>query len=64
MRKERNKKISTAGPHLPDHESDWSTVQKAAEQIAQCVTFNQLLIFLAFLFMDHEVGQRQAPFLK
>lgn len=64
MRKERKKKISTAGLHLPAHEPDWSTVQKAAEQTVQCVTLYQLLIFLAFLSTDHEVGQKQAPFLK
>lgn len=64
MRKERKKKLSTAGPHLPAHESGWSTVQKAAEQVVQCVTLYQLLIFLAFLLIGHEVGQKQAPFLK
>lgn len=64
MRKERKKKRSTAGPHLPGHESDWSTMPKAAEQIVQSVTSYQLLIFLAFLFIDDEVGQKQAPFLK
>lgn len=64
IRKERRKKISTAGPHFPAHKSDWSTVQKAADQIVQCVTLYQLLIFLAFLFTDHEVGKKQAPFLK
>lgn len=64
MRKERKKKISTADPHLPYHKSDWSTVQKAAEQIVQCVILYQLLIFLTFLFIDHEVGQKKAHFLK
>lgn len=64
MRKERKKKITTAGPHLPDHKSDSSTVQKAVEQIIQCVALYQLLIFLTFLFIDHKMGQKQAPLLK
>lgn len=56
--------INTAGLHSPDHKSDWSIVLNSAKQIIQWVTLYQPLIFLAFLFTHHKVGQKQAPFLK
>lgn len=64
MGKGRKKRINIDGPHSPDRESDWSTVLNSATHIIQWMTLYQPLIFLAFLFTHHKVGQKQPPFLK